>query len=114
MKQFEELWKNAEAAGKWAGENCKPHAMNITDGKTDYYVSEGVCGFAWVEFAGNTAWGRWAKKYGIARKMYNGGLNITCRDFGQSMERKEAWAFAIVRHLWTEAKIDCIAVSRMD
>ena len=62
---------------------------------------------------GNTAFGRWAKKMGVAKKAYGGGLQIWISDFNQSMERKYAYARAFAASLEAHG-IDAFADSRMD
>jgi len=123
-KFFETLHRQAEMAGMAAGAAAKPKAMmvgtpttllgsSIDASKAVYLVPEGVCGFAWVKIKGNTAFGRWMKKVGLARPDYPAGLAISCKAFGQSMERKEAWAHAYAKVL-TEAGITAYPQSRMD
>jgi hypothetical protein len=73
----------------------------------------GVCGFAWVQFKGNTAWAKWAKQNAGARSAYQGGLNIWVHQFGQSMECKEKYAYAFADVL-NKHNIKAYASSRMD
>lgn len=82
----------------------KPHSVDF----------EGPCGFASICFKGNTAFGRAMKKAGIA-KSYSAspGLYIWVREGGQSLERKEAyaWAYASVMveagaKVWVESRMD--------
>lgn len=117
------LWNDAYAAGLKAGNECNPKPMGIGLAKglfsneivpgTLSIVPEGVCGFAWVKIKGTTPFARWAKKTGIAHPHCYGGYEIWCRDFGQSMQRKEAWAGAVAKVL-TENGIEAFADSRMD
>lgn len=124
--EFEVLFKKAREAGYAAGEAAKPVPMVVgtpTDmfaanspldrTKPVYYVSEGVCGFAWVTTPGNTPFARWAKSKGIFSKAYGGGLQYWVSYGGQSMERKEAFANAFAAVL-REAGITAYASSRMD
>jgi hypothetical protein len=67
--QFEQLWHAARRAAQAAAE-----IENLRLGDENCRGFD--CGFAWVNFPGNTAFGRWAKKQGIARKSYNGGLDV--------------------------------------
>lgn len=122
---FAALWQKAKTAGLAAAETARPTPMivgtpttplgsDIDYSRRTYYVAGGVCGFAWVWFAGNTAWGRWAKKAGIARSAYGGGMQVSAGNVGgQSMEIKEAWAHAVSEVL-REAGVKAFADSRMD
>ena len=110
-RYFGHLWNAADAAGMEAGGQLATAPMvvqnvdivgNVSGPK--YHVSEGECGFAWLTLKGNTPFGRWAKASGIATSCYTGGLTIRCRAFGQSMQRKEAWAQAAMRHLRTHGR----------
>lgn len=112
---FADLHAKAYAAGMRALNEAAPVPMVVKDNYTEqvWVVEDGVCGFAWVSFAGNTAWGRWAKKSGIASKNYPKGLCIWVSEGGQSMTRKEAFAHAYARVL-NNAGIAAAAYSRMD
>lgn len=117
---FSQIHNQAHEAGMKAGTNALPSPMIV--GETDlqgnrngrtWFVSEGACGFAWVAFKGNTAWGKWAKKEGIASTAYPTGLQIWVHQFNQSMARKEEYARAYAEVL-RRAGIDAYAGSRMD
>lgn len=121
---FAALFSAADAAGKAAAQAAKPTPMVVGEptspfgnkidyAKPVYYVADGVCGFAWVSFAGNTAFGRWARKAGLAKPAYPKGLQIWVRDYGQSMQLKEAYAEAFAAEL-RKAGVDAWAGSRMD
>lgn len=112
---FERLHQRAMQAGRQAAEGVDVTPMIVEDpyvGRT-YVVPSGVCGFAWVSFAGNTGWGRWARKTGWASKGYPTGLVFRVTAYGQSMTRKEAYAQAYAQVL-REAGITAYAESRMD
>ncbi len=113
--QFTYLHANAHRAGMAALNAAAPHPMVVQSNATrqQWFVPDGVCGFAWIEFRGNTAWGRWAKKSGVASKHYPKGLSIWVSEGGQSMERKEAYARAYADVL-RAAGIEAYAGSRMD
>lgn len=81
--------------------------------KKEWFVADGVCGFAWVKFKGNTAWGKYAKANLGAKAAYGGGLQIWVSAFSQSMQKKEAYATAYAAVL-QEAGIAAYADSRMD
>lgn len=107
---FAAIYKEDHANGCLAAIQCKPTPM-VVAGR--YYVADGVCGFAWVQFKGNTAWGRWASKNKIAKPKYSGGLQIWISDYNQSMQKKEAYAKAFAETLKAHG-IDASYDSRMD
>ncbi len=109
------LLKEAHEAGAAAAEAMTPQPMRVVEHvnafddnsaiKTDYgIVADGVCGFAWVTLKGNTAIARAAKNverttawsYG---KGYPSGINLWVFAYGQSMQRKEAYARAFAKDL---------------
>jgi len=112
---FVALVSVAHAAGIRAGRECRPIPMVVStaSGIAIETVDDGACGFAWIEFAGNTAFGRWAKKEGIAGNHYPSGLCIWVHEFGQSVDRKAAYAGAYAQVL-RNSGIDAFANSRLD
>jgi len=122
--RFERLYAAADAAGKAAADAIVPIPMvvgtpttvlgsDIDYSKPTYFVEGGVCGFAWISFKGNTAFGRWAKSTGLATKGYPTGLTIRANGYGQSLQRKEAYAQAFAAVL-REGGVTAYAESRMD
>lgn len=128
----EALYNKAHAAGLKAGQDAVPNPMIVgsprnpmgslmggDDGGLDpnkdmWYVSEGVCGFAWVTVRpGNSSFARRLASLGIGHKAYYGGWEIWVGEFGQSMARKEAYAQAFAEVL-REAGVQAFAGSRMD
>lgn len=110
---FAGILSAALAMGEMAGAAAECDPMVISDGKTVWHVADGVCGFGWVEFAGNTAFGRWAKANGHARSGYPKGLSIWSKLRTQSMARNEAWAHAVAKCL-TANGIPASGRSRID
>lgn len=123
---FERLYLAADAAGKEAAEACEPTPMivgypttplgnDIDTSKASWYVPQGVCGFAWVIVKpGNSAFANWLKKMDYARKdSYYGGVSIWISDYGQSMEKKAAYARGFAGKL-QEAGYNAYSMSRMD
>lgn len=112
---FAALAAAAHDAGIKAGRECRPIPMIVctSSGALIEYVDDGACGFAWIEFPGNTAFGRWAKKQGLARSHYPSGLCIWVSEFGQSIDRKESYAVAYARVL-RDAGVKAFAGSRLD
>lgn len=123
-KRFSAVWEKARTAGMEAGSNFNPTPMVVSEadvfggrkpGGQSWYVSEGVCGFAWVKVTpGTSAFAKWLVKNKIARKAYNGGVDIWISWFNQSMERKTAMAEAMAKVFRDELGINAYGDSRMD
>jgi hypothetical protein len=121
------LHTKARIAGMQAADACTPtpmvverHANQLDDSSpvVERYapVRGGVCGFAWVNIKpGNSSFALYLVKNGIARKdSYYGGVSVWVSEFGQSMERKAAYAAAYAQVL-RDAGIERVyAQSRMD
>lgn len=119
------LYQRAHAAGHAAATGATPDPMVVyeadpltgrrTAGGREWYVSEGVCGFAWVNIKpGTSAFARWLKTSGIARAdAYYGGVSIWVGDYGQSHTRKTRYANAFARVL-NDAGIRAYAGDRLD
>jgi hypothetical protein len=118
------LHERANAAGLAAAEAAVP--VPIVVGKSlglsnefdpsakKYFVSEGLCGFAYVLVSGRSGFGRWAKaqKLGYSDS-YRGCFALFVRTPSQSVERKEAYARAYVGVL-EEAGLEASYYSRLD
>lgn len=113
MTDCAKVFETALAAGNAALEAAKPTPMTVVGGGERYFVSEGACGFAWVAFKGNTKFGRWAKKVGVARAAYPTGMQYWVSQGGQSVDRKEAFARAFAAVLNFNG-IEAYANYRMD
>ena len=104
---FEKAFNDAHAAGMEAGNCCRPAPMVVTEVGIDdrpcgqqWVIDDGVCGFAWVVVRpGNSSFAKWLKKTDRGDKHYYGGISIWVRGFGQSMTRKEAYAYAFAKVL---------------
>ena len=80
----------------------------------EYFVSDGVCGFASVNVKpANSKFAKYLVANGLGRKAYNGGVSMSVRDFNQSLQKKEAYAYAFARVL-NEYGIKAYVDSRMD
>lgn len=121
---MEALYRKALAAGIAAGEAAAPTPMIVGSPSTalgsdvdltkqHWLVSEGVCGFAWVNIPGTSALARWCKANDIGHHGHPSGWAIWVREHGQSLARKEAHARAMAKVL-REAGIKAHAGSRMD
>ncbi len=117
--EFRELVAKATAAGIVAGSAIVPRHMVVYGGRpgeerTRYDVPEGPCGFAWINVTpGNSPFANFLKKSGLARKAYHGGVDVWVGEYGQSLDRKEAYANAYAEVL-SGAGIKAYAGSRMD
>ena len=119
------LFESAHEAGLKAGHEVGVTPMvvgsptelfgnEIDWNKSTYHVSDGVCGFAGVII--KPARGKFVsllKKMGRGWKHYYGGFYMTCREFNQSLTRKEAYCEAFARVLG-EAGLRCYVDSRLD
>lgn len=123
--KFEEAFNEANRLGFAAGEFNKPHPMVVTQHadplddnspvEKSWFVGEGACGFAWVRvYPGNCSFAKWLVKNKLAHKAYRGGVDIWISAHGQSIERKEAHAQAMAKHLKEKLQVNCYAGSRMD
>lgn len=120
---YQAIYDEADRAGRAAAEAHTPtpmvvarHANPLDDRspvQQSWTVPGGVCGFAWISFKGNTAWGRWTKKQGLSSKDYPTGLMIWVSDYNQSMELKEKYAAAFTEVLRKHG-ITAYMRSRMD
>ena len=121
-----QIYAEAHSAGMAAGHGCTPTPMvvgtpttplgnDIDYSKKTYYVSDGMCGFAWINI--KPARGKfvtWMKKNNIGRKdSYYGGWTVWVSDFGQSVTRKENYARASAKVLG-DYGITAYNMSRLD
>ena len=122
--KWADLYARAHSAGLEVAEQCIPAVMvvqqheNMMDDdspvKQQWAVPEGVCGFAWVTVTpGNCSFALWLKKHHNASKGYHGGMELWVSDFGQSYERKHAYARAFAR-IVSEAGVKAYAGGRLD
>ena len=119
------IYKEAYAAGLKAGKEAIPTPMivgqpttplgnDIDFKKQTYFVSEGACGFAWVNISpARGAFVTYLKSINVGSKGYYGGFEIWVREFGQSITRKEAFAGAFAQVL-NSYGINASAGSRLD
>lgn len=112
---FRELVDKAIAAGLQAGKDSRPVPMYIIDkGIPIDRIDDGACGFAWITVRpANSSFAIWAKKQGLMRSAYDGGVQYWVSEFGQSVDRKTAFAGAFAEVL-RAAGIKAYAGSRLD
>ena len=118
-----EIYLKADAAGKKAAEEVAVPKFIVGDAiglsnQIDYsrptYVLEGLCGFAWIDIhPARGAFVNYLKSWDIGSKGYRGGWQIWVSGFGQSIDRKSAYAGAFAGVL-REYGITAYAGSRLD
>lgn len=132
VKKAAAIWQEAVAAGAAAYEAATPVPMyvgmamavvgpgssEIDPSKPVYYVSEGVCGFAWLTIRpARGALVQWLKAQGIGYKGSYGGWQVSSYKVGggrsQSLERALAAAQAAAGVLRSYG-IEAYADSRLD
>lgn len=124
-----EIYNEAHRAGLQAGNAKVPVPMlvgqetSLFSGKLDTtkpveVVAGGLCGFSSVQLKpGNSRFANFLKKKGLARKdSYHGGVRIWVGEFGQSYEKKVAYAHAFRNvlevalgekyNVWVDARLD--------
>ena len=107
---YRALHHRAHAAGVAAGEGHTPRPMHIMG----YEIADGVCGFAWVTVRpGTDPFARWLRTNAGTHRGYHGGEELWVSGFGQSYERKMAFARAYAKTLG-EAGISAHAGGRLD
>lgn len=111
---FQQVIAEAHEAGFNAGQSYNPEPMMVVGGGKTHHVPEGVCGFAWITVRpGTTSFARYWKKNHGARRAYYGGVELWVREFGQSHDRKLAFAEAYAKKL-CEHGINATAGSKLD
>lgn len=117
---YQEIYDRAVAAGYDAVEKLQVRPMTVTDGKQSWFVEDGVCGFAWIDFGerangplGKFMLGNKLARRGQAGTGQNKGFYVWVSDFNQSEQKKAAYADAFAR-VFKEAGFDAWAGSRLD
>lgn len=91
---------DAYAAGHAAAEAVTVIPMTVVGREGRYHVEGGVCGFARVEVRPRTsAWAKWLKTRGWYSSDYHKCVYLNISLYGQSLQRKEAFAAAFASHL---------------
>ncbi len=92
VKAFTNAVHEADAAGEEAAAKCNPQMLVVKGYEHEPFP---ICGFAWVNFKpATTRFVRFLKKEGLAHKAYEGGANLWVSKFGQSYDKKLAYARA--------------------
>ena len=81
-----------------------------------WFVEDGVCGFAWVNVKpAHSKFAKFLVVSGLARKdTYNGGVTLWVSQYNQSLQKKEAYAYAFAKVLRDNGIEKAYADSRMD
>lgn len=118
------IWNEAHKAGAEAADDCTPEPMVIQERenqwdddspvKKSYFVPQGVCGFAWIIVRPATCgFARWCRKNKGTSKAYYGGEQIWISAYGQSYEKKKAYAGAFAATLY-DYDIKAYSAGRLD
>ena len=120
---YQAIYNEAHEAGIQAGKTVAVVPMTVqhrvdpfndnSQVEQEWHEPEGACGFAWVKFKGNSGFARWAKSNRLTMPAYPSGMQIWVSEFGQSVQRKEAYAEAFAKVLEKHG-IKCFAQSRLD
>lgn len=131
---YQMVFEEAQAAAKVAREACVPQPMVVgspvnimqeggpfREDKPVYFVSGGVCGFAWVNFPdGRSGVARWFRNKKVGYKSYYGGYDVGdyhfFREDGpgiQSLAKNEASARAVAS-VYKKHGIEAFSRSRID
>ena len=121
--QCHDIYVEAYEAGLNAGKDVDTPKFIIGDAiglsdEIDFskktYVLDGLCGYAWVNISpARGAFVNYLKSREIGRKGYYGGYEISVREFGQSVDRKYAFAQAFAEVLGKYG-IEAFAGNRLD
>lgn len=115
------LWVEAQDSAAAAVLKIKVEPMVVTDGRNSWFIGDGVCGFAWLEIRPASKAGKndcdfvkYLKSIRIGGyDDYSKSYNIWVHDFGQCMQKKEAYARGLAAVL-KNSGIDVRVKSRMD
>lgn len=121
--QCHNIYVEAYEAGLNAGKDADTPKFIIGDAiglsdEIDYskktYILDGLCGFAWVNISpARGAFVNYLKSREVGSKSYYGGYEIWVHEFGQSVDRKTAFARAFAEVL-NKHGINATIGSRLD
>lgn len=114
--QYAADWNAACAAGVAAVAALEVVPMTVVGREGVYHVEGGVCGFARVEVRPrNSGFAKWLLREGLVRSSdYHKCVYFSVSDYGQSMQRKEAWADAVAAFLTAKGYPGVTSVSTID
>jgi hypothetical protein len=124
-QQCKELYDVAYQAGIEAGNAVNEVPITISDVDVvtgaakpsgNIYVAAGVCGFASVNIKpANSKFAKWLIKNKLAGKSeYYGGVMYYVHNYGQSYERKSAFAYAFANKLYEAGIKKADVYTRLD
>ncbi len=100
VSAFKSAVHKADVAGMKAAEKCTLQMLLVKGYENDPFP---ICGFAWVNFKpATTRFVRFMKKEGLVNKAYEGGANLWVSKFGQSYDKKLAYAHAYANTIQNE------------
>jgi len=121
--QCHNIYVEAYEAGLSAGNDADTPKFIVGDAiglsnEIDYskptFIMDGLCGFAWVNISpARGAFVNYLKSREVGSKGYYGGYQIWVREFGQSVDRKTAFARAFADVL-NKYGINASVGSRLD
>jgi len=122
--QVTELFQAAHNAGNVAVQaatiapmivqQCANPLNDNSEVQRQWLVNDGVCGFASVIVKpANCKFAKYLKEQGLGRKHYYGGLSMSVFAFNQSLQKKEAYAYAFAKVL-EQNGVNAYVESRMD
>jgi len=121
--QCHNIYVEAYEAGLKAGNEVGVQKFIVGDAiglsnEIDYskptFIMDGLCGFAWVTISpARGAFVNYLKSRQVGSKGYYGGYEIWVREFGQSVDRKAAFAGAF-RDVLQKYGISASVGSRLD
>lgn len=124
MTKPELIYAEAHKSGQLAVEKItvapmivQQHANPLDDNSDvikQYYVADGVCGFASINVKpANSKFAKFIVQNNLGHKSIYGGVFMSIRDYNQSLQKKEAYAYAFADVL-NKHGIKAYAESRMD
>jgi hypothetical protein len=124
MKNMKKIFEDAHNKGIAAGNECTPIPMivetrkNMADDDSPIVKQElihaGVCGFVYLTIPARTNFAKFLIENKLGKKRSHGpGVTYWIRHFGQSYEKKKAYATAFAFHL-IDNGINCRMEARID
>ncbi len=109
MSKMDAVWLNAfilaDVAGEEAALECEEQMLKIAG-----YDPFPACGFGWITVKpGNCSFAKWLKKTKGASSAHGGGVQLWVNKFGQSHDKKKAYARAFADKIENELILSQIA-----
>lgn len=114
LELYQKIYEDAHKSGIEAVKKASIVPMTVMSGSQKWFIEDGVCGFAWVKvMPANSKFARFLVQKGVAKKAYDGGVNMWIGDFNQSLQKKEVYARAFANVLKKHG-VNAYADSRID